>query len=167
MNLQISTWFEADKPCLCHICAWNSEMRQSYVYDGISCCDDFIIIMNVWGSKCFQNFACLQTRYITFVNFSWKASLIARFMGPIWGRQDPCGPHVGPMNFAIWDITQTGNIHILRVYIRLCCIFLSLCFQMFCLFSCFFLSVCEFVCLLVYLFVSLSIAKSYSHTNEN
>ena len=23
-------------------------------------------------------------------------------MGPIWGRQDPCGPHVGPMNFAIW-----------------------------------------------------------------
>ena len=23
-------------------------------------------------------------------------------LGPIWGRQDPCGPHVGPMNFAIW-----------------------------------------------------------------
>ena len=22
--------------------------------------------------------------------------------GPIWGRQDPGGPHVGPMNFAIW-----------------------------------------------------------------
>ena len=35
-----------------------------------------------------------------------KLSLIARFMGPtwgsIWGRQDPGGPHVGPMNFAIW-----------------------------------------------------------------
>ena len=25
-------------------------------------------------------------------------------MEPIWGRQDPGGPHVGPMNFAIWDI---------------------------------------------------------------
>ena len=25
-------------------------------------------------------------------------------MGPIWGRLDPGGPHVGPMNFAIWDI---------------------------------------------------------------
>ena len=25
-------------------------------------------------------------------------------MGPIWGRQDPGGPHVGPMDFAIWDI---------------------------------------------------------------
>ena len=24
-------------------------------------------------------------------------------MGPIWGLQDPSGPHVGPMNFAIWD----------------------------------------------------------------
>ena len=25
-------------------------------------------------------------------------------MGPIWGRQDPGGPHVGAMNFAIWDV---------------------------------------------------------------
>ena len=24
-------------------------------------------------------------------------------MGLIWGRQDPGGPHVGPMNFAIWE----------------------------------------------------------------
>ena len=23
-------------------------------------------------------------------------------LGPIWGRQDPGGPHVGPMKFAIW-----------------------------------------------------------------
>ena len=23
-------------------------------------------------------------------------------IGPIWARQDPCGPHVGPMNLAIW-----------------------------------------------------------------
>ena len=27
-------------------------------------------------------------------------------MGPIWGRQDPGGPHVGPMNFAIWDVIK-------------------------------------------------------------
>ena len=25
-------------------------------------------------------------------------------MGPIWGRQDPGGPHVGPMNFAVCAI---------------------------------------------------------------
>ena len=24
-------------------------------------------------------------------------------LGPIWGRQDPGGPHVGPMNLAIWE----------------------------------------------------------------
>ena len=23
-------------------------------------------------------------------------------MGPTWDQQDPGGPHVGPMNFAIW-----------------------------------------------------------------
>ena len=22
-------------------------------------------------------------------------------MGPIWGRHDPCGPHIGPMDFII------------------------------------------------------------------
>ena len=31
-------------------------------------------------------------------------------MGPIWGRQDPDGSHVGPMNFAIWAvITRAYN----------------------------------------------------------
>ena len=30
-------------------------------------------------------------------------------MGPTWGRQDPGGPHVDPMNFAIWDIKQKKN----------------------------------------------------------
>ena len=24
-------------------------------------------------------------------------------MGPIWGRQDPGGPHVDPMNYDIWE----------------------------------------------------------------
>ena len=33
-------------------------------------------------------------------------------MGPIRGRQDPGGPHVGPMNFAIWDpyLAITGKL---------------------------------------------------------
>ena len=29
-------------------------------------------------------------------------------MGPIWDRQDPGGPHVGPMNFTIWGIIVRG-----------------------------------------------------------
>ena len=28
-------------------------------------------------------------------------------MGPIWGRQDPVGPHVDSMKFAIWDMLWT------------------------------------------------------------
>ena len=27
-------------------------------------------------------------------------------MGPIWGRQDPGGSHVGPINFAFWVALQ-------------------------------------------------------------
>ena len=30
-------------------------------------------------------------------------------MGPIWGRQDPGGPHVGPMNFAIWGCLDDAS----------------------------------------------------------
>ena len=29
-------------------------------------------------------------------------------MGPIWGRQDPGGPHVGPMDLAIWGSWTHG-----------------------------------------------------------
>ena len=28
------------------------------------------------------------------------------YMGSIWGRQGPGGPHVGPMDFAIWNVIQ-------------------------------------------------------------
>ena len=30
-------------------------------------------------------------------------------MGPIWGRQDPGGPHVGPMILAIWAVYVLGK----------------------------------------------------------
>ena len=30
-------------------------------------------------------------------------------MGPIWGRQKPGGPHVGPMKFAIWEGFQSDR----------------------------------------------------------
>ena len=32
------------------------------------------------------------------------------YMGPIWGRQDPGGPHVGPMNFAIWNYSIHSGV---------------------------------------------------------
>ena len=33
-------------------------------------------------------------------------------LGPIWGQQDPGGPHVGTMNFVIWDMYVTFKQHI-------------------------------------------------------
>ena len=30
-------------------------------------------------------------------------------MGPIWGQQDPGGPHVVPMNVAIWVKTPCSS----------------------------------------------------------
>ena len=32
-------------------------------------------------------------------------------MGPIWGWQDYGGPHVGPMNFAIWGDNAFSSMH--------------------------------------------------------
>ena len=31
-------------------------------------------------------------------------------MGPIWGRQDPGGLHVGPMNLAIWAVLWSVDV---------------------------------------------------------
>ena len=44
-------------------------------------------------------------------DFTPETPLIARNMGPIWGRQDPGGPHVGPMNFAIWSEIWWHDAH--------------------------------------------------------
>ena len=41
-------------------------------------------------------------------------------MGPIWGRQDPVVPHVGPMNFVIWA-TINGNMLIKNKQNRVVC----------------------------------------------
>ena len=36
-------------------------------------------------------------------------------MWPIWGRQDPGGPHAGPMNFAIWICFSFQEWHIFLI----------------------------------------------------
>ena len=39
--------------------------------------------------------------------FRWYIdTLIAGFMGPTWDLQDPGGPHIGPINLAIWVYTS-------------------------------------------------------------
>ena len=56
------------------------------------------------------------TRLCNEVDWCWEwmstdSKVHGANMGPIWGRQDPGGPHVGPMNLAIWEMTITINKH--------------------------------------------------------
>ena len=53
----------------------------------------------------------MQRKQIIWNNYKTHATVLyldskvhGANMGPISGRQDPGGPHVGPINFAIWDI---------------------------------------------------------------
>ena len=47
-------------------------------------------------------FRCVTTSWVS-IGYIPDSKVHGANMGPIWGRQDPGGPHVGPMSFAIWD----------------------------------------------------------------
>ena len=51
-------------------------------------------------------------------------------MGPIWDRQDPGWPHVGPMNFAIWEQHRLLLHDPYRIFLLTCfyCKLLDRCF---------------------------------------
>ena len=92
-----------------------------------------ILLIGPWGTKlnewnfnqntnifihenAFENIVC-ETAAILFrpqcVNIfqAYPDSKVhGAIMGPIWGRQDPGGPHVGPMNFVIWVL-----FHIVKI----------------------------------------------------
>ena len=52
----------------------------------------------------------LQPDHQLNVQFGWlsetapDSKIHGAKVGPIWGLQDPGGPHVGPMNIVIWDL---------------------------------------------------------------
>ena len=51
----------------------------------------------------------LQSPSITCVSYNHPNSKVpGANMGPIWSRQDPGGPHVGPMNFDIWALMSVS-----------------------------------------------------------
>ena len=57
----------------------------------------------------FQSTHTFSLRFIlSFLTSSLKAvpdsKVYGAYMGPSWGRQDPDGPHVGPMILAIWGV---------------------------------------------------------------
>ena len=45
---------------------------------------------------------CLMLQYCPLAWYYPDSKVHGANMGPIWGQQDPVGPHVGPMNFAVW-----------------------------------------------------------------
>ena len=56
-----------------------------------------------------------NSEMVSIWNNTLKNKVHGPIMGPIWGRQDPYGPHVGPMNFTLW-----GNLlHQTMLYINL------------------------------------------------
>ena len=48
-------------------------------------------------------------------------------MGPIWGWQGPGGPHVGPMNFAIWVSYDRHQMWSLMPFWFHCCLWVGFC----------------------------------------
>ena len=72
-----------------------------------------ILKLILWEVHVTVRLDIFQDNFSQQVALMW--SLIARFMGPKWGpsgdRQDPGGPHVGPMDLAIWDgkVNEASN----------------------------------------------------------
>ena len=72
-----------------------------------------------------MNFRCLLYIVEKINHMVWEQILLiitdskvhGANMGPIWGRQDPGGPHVGPMNFAIWDLIYWVIVQLLSIYV--------------------------------------------------
>ena len=60
-------------------------------------------------------------------------TLVARFMGanmgPIWGWQDPGGPHVGSRNLAIWEVNNGSGNGLVPSAITWTNIDMDLCYQ--------------------------------------
>ena len=81
---------------------------------------DFVNIMNLnlnafvnhsWCSYFFSFPFYSNTSLVdTLFNHVPDSKIHGANMGPTWGRQDPGGPHVGPMNFAIWGDTAIGEL---------------------------------------------------------
>ena len=56
----------------------------------------------------------IRIRFVQFPTcYSQDSKVHGGNIGPIWGRQDPDGPHVGPMNFAVWVHTLRQGGHLL------------------------------------------------------
>ena len=84
-----------------------------------------------WVSSVFWHTCVSDNKMLTDTAFNYPDSKVhGANMGPIWGRQDPGGPHVSSMNFFIWVnfyhsfYSTAFNYH--------CCLFLVFMCNIFC-----------------------------------
>ena len=73
---------------------------------------------------CWIHFTSQKAITVHIVHMIWQetypdSKVHGANMGLIWGWQDPGGPHVGPMNFAIWVKTKIPEI----IYVPPCIAF--------------------------------------------
>ena len=61
-------------------------------------------LLNIWNQFVEKNISDgdFSTRDILILRGHPNNKIHGANMGPIWGQRNPGGPHVGPMNFAIW-----------------------------------------------------------------
>ena len=62
---------------------------------GVCCCSPLTVV--IW------TLALVAKEVYKMKSSSPDSKIHGANIGPIWGRQDPGGSHVGPMNLAIWD----------------------------------------------------------------
>ena len=66
-----------------------------------------------WVTMTFVQNNQYQNDVINFLTGLPDSKVHGANMGPIWGRQDPGGPHVGPMNLAIWVEYMYSKCHMI------------------------------------------------------
>ena len=89
------------------ICAWTNGWAKNRCVGDLRrhCAHYDVIIMDI--SRHWVNGIFSQVKFFVNPNlyqvYNPDNKVQGANMGPIWGRQDPGGPHVGPMNFVIWE----------------------------------------------------------------
>ena len=84
-------------------------VRQNTWMDKVSVFSNTIFILTGKKPECLLSGSLTWTVWTCVASYP-DSKVHGANMGPIWGRQDPGGPHVGPMNFVIWVVTYSWDI---------------------------------------------------------
>ena len=85
------------------VCTYWVMAPYSCIPDNKSC----IELMYIWVSTIDNKALSQQINHTNYIIINSPDTKVhGPKMGPIWGWQDPDGPHVGPLNFVIWVTTS-------------------------------------------------------------